>query len=44
MMSIGWVVTGVILLGTMTFCGAYLYLKRKREQHTSLNKSGELQI
>ncbi len=44
MMNIGWVVTGMILLGAMTACAVRLYLKRKREQNLSLNKSDDLKI
>ena len=44
MMNIGWVVTGMILLGTMTVCAVSLYFKRRREQNTSLNNSDELKI
>lgn len=44
MMNIAWVVTGMILLGTMTVCAVNLYLKRRREQNTSLNNSDELKI
>ena len=44
MMNIGWVVTGMILLGTMTACAVSLYLKRRKEQNLSLNKSDDLKI
>jgi hypothetical protein len=37
MMNLGWVVTGMILLGAMTVCAVNLYFKRRREQDTSLN-------
>jgi hypothetical protein len=43
-MNIGWVVTGLILLGAMTTCAISLYLKRRREQNSSLNKSDTLKI
>ena len=43
-MNIGWVVTGMILLGAMTACAVRLYLKRKSEQNLSLNKSDDLKI
>jgi hypothetical protein len=39
MMNIGWVVTGMILLGTMTVCAVNLYLKKRKEQTLLLNKS-----
>ena len=44
MMNIGWVVTGIILLGAMTACAISLYPKRRREQNTSFNKSDDLKI
>lgn len=44
MMNIGWVVTGIILLGTMTGCAVTLYFKRRREQNNELNNSDELKI
>ena len=44
MMNIGWVVTGVILLGAMIACAVSLYLKRKKEQNLSLNSSDDLKI
>ena len=44
MMNIGWVVTGIVLLGAMTVCAVNLYLKRKREQSTSFDKSDDLKI
>jgi hypothetical protein len=44
MMNIGWVVTGIILLGAMVTCAISLYLKRKREQKLSLNNSDDLKI
>jgi hypothetical protein len=44
MMNVGWVVTGMILLGTMAACAISLYFKRRREQNTSLNKSDDLKI
>jgi hypothetical protein len=44
MMNIGWVVTGMILLGTMTACTVSLYLKRRKEQNLSLDKSDDLKI
>jgi hypothetical protein len=44
MMNIGWVVTGMILLGAMTACAVRLYLKRRQEQNLSLNKSDDLKI
>ena len=43
-MNIGWVVTGIILLGAMTVCTVSLYLKRRRERNSSLNKSDDLKI
>ena len=43
-MNIGWVVTGMILLGAMTAGAVKLYLKRKSEQNLSLNKSDDLKI
>jgi hypothetical protein len=44
MMNIGWVVTGMILLGAMTACAVRLYLKRRSEQNLSLDKSDDLKI
>ena len=44
MMNIGWVVTGIILLGAMTAGAISLHLKRKREQNSSLNNSDDLKI
>ena len=44
MMNIGWVVTGMILLGAMTTCGISLYFKRRKEQNLSVNKSDDLKI
>ena len=44
MMNIGWVVTGMILLGAMTACGVRLYLKRRKEQNLSLDKYDDLKI
>ena len=44
MMNIGWVVTGMILLGAMTACAVSLYLKRRKEQNLSLDKSDDLHI
>jgi hypothetical protein len=44
MMNIGWVVPGIILLGAMTFCAISLYIKRRREQNVSLNKSDDLKL
>ena len=44
MMTIGWVVTGMILLGTMTVCAISLYFKRRKEQNLSFNKSDDLKI
>ena len=43
-MNIGWVVTGMILLGAMTVGAISLYFKRRREQNASLNKSDDLKI
>jgi hypothetical protein len=43
MMAVGWVITGIILLGTMITCAIILYLKR-REQNLSLDKSDNLKI
>ena len=44
MMNIGWVVTGMILLGAMAAGATSLYLKRRREQNSSLNNSDDLKI
>ena len=44
MMNIGWVVTGMILLGAMTAGAVSLYLKRRKEQNLSLDKSDDLKI
>jgi hypothetical protein len=44
MMNIGWVVTGMILLGAITVCAVSLYFKRRKEQNLSLNKSNDLKI
>lgn len=44
MMNIGWVVTGMILLGTMTACAVSLYLKRRREQNYQTNTQDVFQI
>jgi len=44
MMNIGWVVPGMVLLGAMTFCAISLYIKRRREQNESINKSDNLKI
>jgi hypothetical protein len=44
MMNIGWVVTGIILLGAMITCAVSLYLKKRREQKSLLNKSDDLKI
>jgi hypothetical protein len=44
MMNIGWVVTGIILLGAMIACAVRLYLKRRSEQNLSVNKSDDLKI
>jgi hypothetical protein len=44
MMNIGWVVTGIILLGAMTACAVSLYVKRRREQNLSLNESNDLKM
>ena len=43
-MNIGWVVTGMILLGAMTTCAVSLYFKRRKEQNLSLNTSDNLKI
>ena len=43
-MNIGWVVTGMILLGAMTACAVRLYMKRRSEQNLPLNKSDDLKI
>ena len=44
MMNIGWVVTGMILLGAMTAGAISLYFKRRQEQNASLNNSDDLKI
>jgi hypothetical protein len=44
MMNIGWAVPGIILLGAMTFCVISLYLKRRREQNGTIDKSDDLKI
>jgi hypothetical protein len=42
MMNIGWVVPGMVLLGAIIFCSISLYIKRRREQNESINKSEDL--
>jgi len=43
MMNIGWVLTGIILLGAMTACAVSLYLKRRRAPKLPLS-SDDLRI
>ena len=44
MMNIGWIVPGMVLLGVMAFCAISLYIKRRKEQNESINKSDDLKI
>jgi len=43
-MNLEWIVTGTILFGAMIACGISLYIKRRREQNVSLDKSDDLRI
>ncbi len=43
-MNLEWIVTGIVLFGTMIAGGISLYVKRRKEHNLSLDKSDDLRI
>ncbi|NHH96946.1 hypothetical protein DYY66_1871 [Candidatus Nitrosotalea sp. FS] len=43
-MNLEWIVTGIILFGTMIAGGISLYIKRRKEQSVSIDNSDDLRI
>jgi len=43
-MNLEWIVTGIVLFGAMIAGGISLYIKRRKEQHLSIDNSDDLRI
>jgi len=43
-MNLEWIVTGIVLFGAMIAGGISLYVKRRKAQNMSLDKSDDLRI